>query len=69
MIAAISQSNYIPWKGFFDMIACCGRICYCMMKCSIPKGIGEIRNLIKTPHGLKLAYYSSRSEWQILSEN
>ena len=37
---AILQSNYIPWKGYFDIINLVDEFIY-MMICSIPGGTGE----------------------------
>ena len=49
---AISQSNYIPWKGFFDMINSVDEfIIYDDMQ--FTKRDWRNRNLIKTPNGLQ----------------
>lgn len=49
---AISQSNYIPWKGYFDNIACVDEfILYDDMQYT--KRDWRNRNKIKTPKGLK----------------
>jgi hypothetical protein len=50
--AAISQSNYIPWKGYFDMIASVDAfVIYDDMQYT--KRDWRNRNLIKTPQGLR----------------
>lgn len=49
---AISQSNYIPWKGYFDMIAAVDEfIIYDDMQYT--RRDWRNRNQIKTPHGLQ----------------
>lgn len=49
---AILQSNYIPWKGYFDMIAAVDEfILYDDMQYT--RRDWRNRNLIKTPRGLK----------------
>lgn len=49
---AILQSNYIPWKGYFDMIAAVDEfILYDDMQ--FTKNDWRNRNLIKTPSGLQ----------------
>lgn len=49
---AISQSNYIPWKGYFDMIAAVDEfVLYDDMQYT--RRDWRNRNLIKTPTGLK----------------
>ena len=49
---AILQSNYIPWKGYFDMIAAVDEfILYDDMQYT--KRDWRNRNLIKTPQGLQ----------------
>jgi hypothetical protein len=49
---AILQSNYIPWKGYFDLIASVDEfIFYDDMQYT--KGDWRNRNKIKTPQGLK----------------
>lgn len=49
---AILQSNYIPWKGYFDMIAAVDEfILYDDMQ--FTKNDWRNRNLIKTPQGIK----------------
>ncbi len=49
---AILQSNYIPWKGYFDMIASVDEfILYDDMQ--FTKNDWRNRNLIKTPQGLQ----------------
>ncbi len=48
---AISQSNYIPWKGYFDLIACVDEfIIYDDMQYT--RRDWRNRNQIKTPQGL-----------------
>jgi hypothetical protein len=50
---AISQSNYIPWKGYFDMIAAVDEfIIYDDMQ--FTRRDWRNRNYIKTPQGLQL---------------
>ncbi|HRO22603.1 MAG TPA: WbqC family protein [Nitrosomonas europaea] len=49
---AILQSNYIPWKGYFDMIAAVDEfILYDDMQ--FTKNDWRNRNLIKTPQGIQ----------------
>lgn len=49
---AISQSNYIPWKGYFDMIAAVDEfILYDDVQ--FTRRDWRNRNQIKTPHGLQ----------------
>lgn len=49
---AISQSNYIPWKGYFDMINSVDEfVLYDDVQYT--KGDWRNRNFIKTPQGLK----------------
>lgn len=49
---AILQSNYIPWKGYFDLIAAVDEfILYDDMQ--FTKNDWRNRNKIKTPHGLQ----------------
>ena len=49
---AISQSNYIPWKGYFDMIACVDEfILFDDMQYT--RRDWRNRNQIKTPNGLQ----------------
>lgn len=49
---AILQSNYIPWKGYFDMIAAVDEfILYDDMQYT--KNDWRNRNLVKTPQGLQ----------------
>ena len=49
---AISQSNYIPWKGYFDMIAAVDEfILYDDMQYT--RRDWRNRNLIKTPQGMQ----------------
>ena len=49
---AISQSNYIPWKGYFDMIAAVDEfIIYDDMQYT--RRDWRNRNIIKTPQGLQ----------------
>jgi hypothetical protein len=50
---AIVQSNYIPWKGYFDMIAFVDEfILFDDMQYT--KRDWRNRNKIKTPNGLQL---------------
>ena len=50
---AIVQSNYIPWKGYFDMIAAVDEfILYDDMQ--FTKNDWRNRNLIKTPQGVQM---------------
>ncbi len=52
MKIAILQSNYIPWKGYFDIINLVDEfIVY--DECQYSKGTWRNRNKIKTPAGLK----------------
>jgi len=49
---AIIQSNYIPWKGYFDIINMVDE--FIIYDCvQFTKRDWRNRNLIKTPHGLK----------------
>ena len=49
---AILQSNYIPWKGYFDLINRCDVfVLYDDMQYT--KRDWRNRNLIKTPQGLR----------------
>ena len=49
---AILQSNYIPWKGYFDIIASVDEfILYDEMQYTVRDW--RNRNKIKTPQGLK----------------
>ncbi|NVJ48315.1 MAG: WbqC family protein [Cytophagia bacterium] len=49
---AITQSNYIPWKGYFDMISRCD-VFVLYDTAQYTKRDWRNRNLIKTPEGLK----------------
>jgi hypothetical protein len=49
---AILQSNYIPWKGYFDIIANVDLFVF-HDDLQYTKGDWRNRNKIKTPHGLK----------------
>ena len=49
---AISQSNYIPWKGYFDFIAQVDEFVL-YDEVQYTKRDWRNRNRIKTPHGLK----------------
>lgn len=52
MKLAISQSNYIPWKGYFDLIASVDRfVIYDTVQ--FTKNDWRNRNVIKTPAGLQ----------------
>ena len=52
MKGIITQSNYIPWKGFFDSLGAVDNfIVYDDMQYT--KRDWRNRNLIKTPNGLK----------------
>lgn len=51
MRLAISQSNYIPWKGYFDLIASVDRFVF-YDTVQYTKNDWRNRNLIKTPNGL-----------------
>lgn len=52
MKAAIIQSNYIPWKGYFDIIRSVDEfVLYDEMQ--FTKNDWRNRNRIKTPHGLR----------------
>lgn len=52
MKLAISQSNYIPWKGYFDLIASVDRfVLYDTVQ--FTKNDWRNRNLIKTPAGVQ----------------
>lgn len=47
---AILQSNYIPWKGYFDLIASVDELIF-YDDAQFTKNDWRNRNLIKTPHG------------------
>lgn len=49
---AILQSNYIPWKGYFDLIAAVDEFIF-YDDVQFTKNDWRNRNLIKTPSGLK----------------
>ena len=49
---AIVQSNYIPWKGYFDMIAAVDEFVL-YDDCQFTKNDWRNRNLIKTPRGVQ----------------
>lgn len=50
--AAIVQSNYIPWKGYFDMIAAVDEFIL-LEDVQYTRRDWRNRNQIKTPHGVK----------------
>jgi hypothetical protein len=52
MNVLISQSNYIPWKGYFDSIARCD-VFVVFDDMQYTRRDWRNRNLIKTPQGLK----------------
>lgn len=59
--AAILQSNYIPWKGYFDLINCVDEfILYDDVQ--FTKNDWRNRNIIKTPHGPKWLTIPVRQE-------
>jgi hypothetical protein len=47
---AISQSNYIPWKGYFNLIKCVDEFIL-LDNVQYTRRDWRNRNLIKTPHG------------------
>lgn len=49
---AILQSNYIPWKGYFDIIRAVDEVVLYDC-CQYTKNDWRNRNIIKTQHGLK----------------
>lgn len=49
---AISQSNYLPWKGYFDLVQTVDEFII-LDTVQYTKRDWRNRNLIKTPHGLK----------------
>lgn len=49
---AITQSNYIPWKGYFDMISRCD-VFVLYDTAQYTRRDWRNRNIIKTPNGLK----------------
>ena len=51
-VIGISQSNYIPWKGYFDFINDCDIFVF-LDDVQYTKGDWRNRNLIKTKVGLK----------------
>lgn len=50
MKVLITQSNYIPWKGYFDAINCVD-VLVLYDEVQYTKRDWRNRNLIKTPHG------------------
>ena len=51
-VIGISQSNYIPWKGYFDFIHDCDIFVF-LDDVQYTKGDWRNRNLIKTNDGIK----------------
>src|SRR6476620_5131839 len=49
---AILQSNYVPWKGYFDIISAVDEFIL-LDDVQFTKNDWRNRNLIKTPHGKK----------------
>lgn len=49
---AILQSNYLPWKGYFDIIRCVDTFVF-YDEVQYTKNDWRNRNQIKTPHGVK----------------
>jgi len=49
---AIVQSNYIPWKGYFDMIAACDEFIL-LDDVQYTRRDWRNRNRLKTPHGVQ----------------
>ncbi|MFP4369344.1 MAG: WbqC family protein [Candidatus Kapaibacterium sp.] len=52
MTAAILQSNYVPWKGYFDIINKCDKFIF-YDETQYTKNDWRNRNIIKTKDGLK----------------
>ncbi|MFC2176379.1 WbqC family protein [Bacteroidota bacterium] len=50
MVVSVSQSNYVPWKGYFDMIAR-SDVFVIYDEVQFTKNDWRNRNLIKTPKG------------------
>jgi hypothetical protein len=48
----VLQSNYMPWKGYFDLIASAD-VCIFFDDVQYTKNDWRNRNKIKTPHGIK----------------
>jgi hypothetical protein len=44
---AIAQSNYIPWKGYFDLINFADELILYDVMFSIPRTIGEIETRLR----------------------
>ena len=62
---AISQSNYIPWKGYFDMIAQVDEfVLYDDMQ--FTRRDWRNRNQIKTAHGLHWLTIPVQEQRQLL---
>ena len=55
---AILQSDYIPWKGYFDIIAAVDEFIL-LDDVQFTKNDWRNRNLIKTAHGQKVDHDSS----------
>lgn len=49
---AVTQSNYIPWKGYFDIIQSCEHVVF-LDDVQYTRRDWRNRNQIKTPQGLK----------------
>lgn len=48
----ITQSNYLPWRGFFDLLRSADEVVL-LDSVQYTRGDWRNRNLIKTPHGTK----------------
>ncbi len=62
MIVSILQSNYIPWKGYFDLIAR-SDVFVIYDEVQYTKNDWRNRNLIKTPNGLQWLTIPVRQEF------
>lgn len=49
---AVTQSNYIPWKGYFDLIRYCDHVVF-LDDVQYTRRDWRNRNMIKTPQGAK----------------
>ena len=64
---AISQSNYIPWKGYFDLIAYVDEfVIYDEMQ--FTKRDWRNRNKIKTPNGIQWLSVPVKSKGKYLQK-
>ena len=66
-VIAIIQSNYIPWKGYFDIIHSCDEFMF-FDEAQYTDNDWRNRNRIKTAQGIQWltipVRYSGRSRWK-----